>query len=359
MRKMWKKLLSIASAGMLFCGLLAGCTDFDREESKNVPEKYVSVWEESTVFSASDLPYVVKPEGRELKVLQLTDVHYDQNNDKKEATLQMIAELIERNAPDVIALTGDWTSATENTQEMACAVFDTVEKAGVPWAPVFGNHDREGELDSYQYADIFATYPNCLFRAGFSNIKGVGNYVVAVKEGSADGNIVSALIMTDSHTSVKRGVEKYMPLGKNQVAWYRWVIKGLNARYAEQGMTGAMPTLCFLHIPLPEYVKAYKKTDYTPDRLLGSNQEKVCCPDKNAGLFEAMTELKSTKGVFCGHDHGNTSACLYKGVVLAYGVESGWCKDYRTEQQKGALVATLTNAGELFITHDYYPLAKK
>lgn len=316
-----------------------------------VPEKYIKKWQSTMPFEMNNCSTVVIPEGKELVVLQLTDIHYDFNNNRKDDTLRLLDYVIEQSGADVITVTGDWTSQTENTEHHVRTVFNTINAHGIPWAPVFGNHDMEGELSRYDYADIFAGYSDCLFKAGYSNIGGVGNYIVNIREGSIDGRLIQSLIMIDSNTSYSKGEARYRPIEKRQVEWYRWSIDGLNKIYRENnGAEAVIPTLAFFHIPLIEFEIA----NNVENIIYGKNDEKPCPPDKNTGLFEAIVDKQSTKAIFVGHDHANNAVAEYRGVKLAYGVQSGWCEGYADDNLKGGNLITFTKTGAVDIEHLVY-----
>lgn len=357
--------LAMASIAVVVLGILglAGCSDSWVNSGSDgvVPERYIDEWATDDLFDINDYPTIFIPEGRDVKVMQITDVHYDLHNDRKEQTLEMIDILIDRNAPDVIVLTGDWTSDLKEARESSKVVFDTIDKHNIPWAVVFGNHDSEGNMSKYDYADMLKEYPNSLFQSGPSNIKGCGNYLVQLRREGGDSALIGGLVMMDSHSAVKYGSTKYDVMSKEQIAWYEWAVKGLNGAYISQGNTTAdiVPTMTYFHVPIYEVKKAYKKAQYTEDFLIGSVREKEWPPYKNTGLFKAMKRQGSTKAVFFGHDHDNTYAVKYEGIILAYGVETGWCKEYATGGQKGCLTATMSEAGDVRIFHDYYDLASK
>lgn len=318
---------------------------------KSVPEKYINKWKPSMPFEMNNCSTVVIPEGKELVVLQLTDIHYDFNNNRKDDTLRLLDYVIEQSGADVIAVTGDWTSQTENTEHYIRTVFNAINAHGIPWAPVFGNHDTEGELSRFDYADIFAGYSACLFKAGYSDIGGVGNYIVNIREGSADGRLVQSLIMIDSNTSYRKGEARYRPIETRQVEWYKWSIEGLNEEYrVYNGAEAVIPTLAFFHIPLIEF----ETVNNVDSIIYGKNDEKPCPPDKNTGLFDAIVAKGSTKAIFVGHDHANNAVAEYRGVKLAYGVQSGWCEGYADENLKGGNLIAFDINGGVSIKHLVY-----
>lgn len=367
--------------------LCVSCVSND--EDKVVPSEYLYEFNSDLEFDMNEKGIVRfdKTDDGALKVMQLTDIHYDDHNSdpkRRKQVIDMLYNLILEQSPDIVVVTGDWTSNSFNLIEgekekysslynislsesnkssngsiiglregRSREVFDTVESAckqvGAKWAIVFGNHDAEGDLSKYDYADILKEYENCMFDSGFSNIKGVGNYAIAVYR---NDKLSQALFMIDSHQSIFYGSSKYDYIGTNQIEWYKWCVNGLNQEY-NKNYQGVIPSMAYLHIPLNEYKKAFKKAQGTQDYIIGGQKEGVYAPYKNTGLFNAMVDGKSTKAVFAGHDHDNNMSANYKGIVLAYGVQSGWCDEYATSSPKGALMAYFGEDAQVTINHIY------
>lgn len=323
---------------------------FKVNKPEPVPEKYAKDWTEDTVFDVGECASVVIPEGEDAKILQLTDIHYDMNNNKKEQTLELVASVIEQSKPHLIALTGDWTSQRTDTLAHAKQVFDLIDSYNIPWAPVFGNHDMEGDLSRYDYADLFAGYKNCLFRVGYTNIGGVGNYIVNLFSSSKDGQYIGSVFMLDSNTSVRLSIQKYIGLSRQQVEWYKWAVQGLTKQFSADG--SPVDSVMYMHVPLPEYAQV------DPDNLVtGENGEGVWGPEENTGMFDAITSMKSTKAVFCGHDHMNNAVYDKNGVLLGYGVQSGWCKNYGEQSAKGGTLLTIGKDFEINVKQTRYYFA--
>lgn len=323
---------------------------FRTNRGEPVPDKYKNNWDESLAFNTEDCREIFIPENEKLRVLQLTDIHYDMNNNRKEETLELIRNVINEANPHIIALTGDWTSQRSDTLSHAKTVFDLIDSFNIPWAPVFGNHDMEGDLKRYDYADIFQGYKNCLFKVGYTNIGGVGNYIINVFKDSRD-NYLTSIFMMDSNTSTRINIQEYIGLDRKQVEWYKWAVKGLNKNFAKDGET--IPSLMYMHVPLNEY------TELAEDgHITGVNDEKCCVPEKNTGMFDAIKEAGSTKAVFCGHDHMNNAVYEYEGVLLGYGIESGWCKGYAEESKKGGTLVTFGDDNSIKIDEILYSYSK-
>ena len=228
--------------------------------------------------------------------------------------------------PDLIAVTGDWVSTNEQKQRDLATkiVFDLIDSFGIPWIATFGNHDAEGELTKYDYADIFARYKNSLFEVGFTNLKGgAGNYVVVAEK---DGKPVQAIVAEDSHSAVKKYSTIYDYIGTDQIEWYKWAMSGVQKLYSDN----------------PQFY------------IMGENNEDSYPVKKNTGWFTSLKQTGSCKGVFFGHDHDNNKIIKLDGIYLGYGLQSGWCEGYAENSKKGGLLITLNNNGNVNLEQIVY-----
>lgn len=83
-------LLGIIALLSALLTVLCACKD-------NVPEKYVKKWYPHSDYSDSD--YRVVRTGGEIRILQLTDVNYDNSNDRKEDAIALLKYVIETRMP--------------------------------------------------------------------------------------------------------------------------------------------------------------------------------------------------------------------------------------------------------------------
>lgn len=110
--------------------------------------------------------------------------------------------------------------------------------------------------------------------------------------------------------------------------WYEDSLKIVSAKY---GYYGTLPkSMAFFHIPMEEYKTAwelYKNGSSEVQCLYGVCDEKILCyktTKKNAKgiLFDTLVKLGSTQATFCGHDHKNNFAVVYKGIQLTFGAST-------------------------------------
>ena len=72
-----------------------------------------------------------------------------------------IAELIENERPDLILLTGDIVYGEfDDSGIIWTRIIDFMDSFGIPWAPIFGNHDNESAKGvAWQCPFICLKYP--------------------------------------------------------------------------------------------------------------------------------------------------------------------------------------------------------
>lgn len=321
--------------------------------------------------------YNVKTDG-DFKVMQITDVHIgggwlSVTEDTK--ALNAVAAMISAEKPDFVIFTGDqafpvpYASGSFNNKTGAVELASLMEKLGVYWTAVFGNHDSE--LYSYynreKVSEIYSSeeYPHCLFQPGPEDVDGYGNQVFNVM--NEKGEIIRSFILFDSHAYTDGdylGIRwLYDNVHQNQVEWYKKTLDEITAMNGGK----AVPTSVMMHIPLVEYRDAWM--EYLNNGMkdtenvkfvrgeVGENDPYVYCGVHEDELFETMVEKGSTDSVFCGHDHLNNTILNYKGIDLVY----GYSIDYlaysgidKQGSQRGCVVLDIAPDGTQTITHENY-----
>lgn len=336
-----KVLLIIVLVIALLCGILASVSAVGLKSNSNFIETI------ETVSFDKQLEPVLDDNGcytfttdDHFKVVQLTDVHIGGGflSIKKDSmAINAVAAMITAEKPDLVVITGDiaypvpFQAGTFNNKTSAELFAQLMEKLGVYWVPVFGNHDTEA-YSYYSREKISEFYSqekfsHCLFQSGPEDVDGYGNSIINVK--NTKGEITQSLITLDSHSYVDNDyfgiMWKYDTIHESQVKWYE---DSLNKIKAENN--DVMPkSLAFFHIAIPEYKTAwdeYRANDFKDTEnvkyIYGKAGEKdysVYTSEYNYGFFDKVKELGSTQGMFCGHDHLNNFSIDYKGVRLTYG----------------------------------------
>ncbi len=274
------------------------------------------IFDPAKKFSSDDTVILKKEKGKDFVVLNLSDVHFTDYKDIMETapkrsipTPLTVTRLIKAVKPDLITVTGDIVcgKSTVYSIENFTALMERFE---IPWAPVFGNHDAEGNCDLNYLSDVMMKAPHCLMKKGDMRM-GVGNYTIAVSDENEE--ITKAFIMLYSYPN------------ELQKEWVKWITDGIKdiSQNAEISL--------FMHIPLPEYINAYEQNfdkeknewiDKT--KSVGHVGEEIACHrDKdrnpiNMGFFEILKCAGNVKNVFCGHDHLNAFSLEYENIRLNY-----------------------------------------
>lgn len=287
---------------------------------------------------------------RPFKILQLTDLHlkgtvFSKKNDKD--IFSSVYKIVQSVKPDLIIFTGDVA------MPIASPLFDLVlaantigtlmENIGIPWTLTYGNHDCEGGLNKSTVSAYYESLEHCIFQKGpeFKKLNKSwapeGNTFINIL--NADGSHNTSLALLDSNMYVKVGKNSnYDNIHDDQTDWYEKELVKLADKYNVSSVEN-LQTLAFYHIPTIELKEAYDlylEESSEVSYFGGETNEEICNSYYRGGFFDKMVDLKSTKGVFFGHDHVNDLSLKYRGIVLSYGLTLRYNVDKR-----GGTVITL------------------
>lgn len=284
------------------------------------------------------------------KILAFTDTHLDTYFKKTEVTMEMLIANITAEQPDLVVFVGDNVTSSNNKQR-TIQFCEVMEKFGVYWAAVLGNHegDNARSISRQKMVEIFASYPHCLVEDNKKVTKngeevfGWGNYQINLL--CADSSVRQALFFLDGGNRVSKEAakkynidkESYDFLKESQIKWY-----GEQVEKLDDGTKSMM----YLHIALSEYTTAYDeiKADgevYNVENADGTiladglRREGECASKYNSGMFDEIVRLGSTQAVVVGHDHMNDYRVRYKGVWLCYNQMSGYSSYNVITKKKG------------------------
>lgn len=303
---------------------------------------------------------------------QLNDAEWAPEHKSRAILQYTMRTLIESEKPDLITVTGDIAWAGETAAYKAFA--DEIDAYGIPWAPVWGNHDNQGGTETIdKVADLYMTYPHCIYEKGDAAI-GNGNYVIAISEGD---KIAEGVIMMDSHDRDPYPKEDetmdkvWAKLTKPQLVWYKEQIEMLKK-------LGCNDTSVFLHIPIYAYREAWKaahNTEFAPESItpqessdpkywndgyknsIGVQYEGIASYPEDEGAFDAILEGGTTKLVVAGHDHINNTVINYRGVDLVYSLKAG-AGCYWNPCLNGGTVIRITENGVAEVRHSFVNVDK-
>ncbi|KAJ6245761.1 hypothetical protein M0813_20181 [Anaeramoeba flamelloides] len=222
-------------------------------------------------------------EDGEFKIAQFTDLHFGVDRyDVKTIGVQRI--LLDLEQPDFVALTGDTITGRYS---------DTVEKGKKAWNKAVGEmakRDIPWGLKQVQKG-------NC----GNFNLEKIDL-------------ILKRLIKENPRLHGRFGYGCVQP---NQIDWFNEVSSEFSREYPNH-----MGIVLF-HIPLPEMLEFWHT-----DISFGTQEEIVCCPQNNTGLYQAMVDNGNIKLVLNGHDHINDYCTRSKSrapdLWMCYGRKTGY-----------------------------------
>lgn len=301
------------------------------------------------------------------KILVTTDLHLYNKKIFRDKALQTLVKNISSAKPDLVLFCGDIV-LTDFQQIDTIQFGQMMEKIGVYWAIVFGNHEARAEKEFHKYFLIknASSFPHCLTKIGDSKLFGFGNCKINIM--NSDKTIKQTLFLMDSGRDIidKYRKEHCVPdeihgydfIKNNQMTWYENSIRDLREAH------GDFKSILFLHIPLCEYNKVMVKDengDYVPsgkaELLYGGMYESVGCSSFNSGMFNKIKEMGSTQAVVCGHDHVNDFCALYKGIYLVYAQWGGYDDDYALDSKidwddestyvQGATIINVSKDGQI------------
>ncbi len=332
---------------------------------------------------------------RELKVMQITDVHigggsFSQNKDVW--AMNAVATMIRQEKPDLVIVTGDiafpvpYAAGTFNNLSGTKIFANMMESLGVYWTFVYGNHDTEvysnytrEEITRYYEGEIASgNFKYCLFERGFAdekeltvgdkNARGYGNNIIKVKNSA--GIVTHAFVLLDSHSYIDGDyfgmAWKYDNLHESQISWYTAEMDKLKAaNVANGGADVPVKNTAYFHIPIREYRHAWsefmdnggKDTENVKKiyGIVGESDQKrhgertygIFCGTNEDKFFEEGAAHGLT-GVFCGHDHYNNFSVEYKGIRLTYGMSIDYLAYpgiYKEHAQRGCTIITIAEDG--------------
>lgn len=286
------------------------------------------------VSTEEDSVTIQKSETGDFRVLLFTDMHLDGKNDTSKITVTNLVRNIQREKPDLVLLGGDNVTSAFN-KKRARQLAQIFENLGVYWGGIIGNHEGDNGLSVSRpkMVRLFSSYDHCLMLQGKDEVWGDCNYTLNLL--NSDGKLVQTFVFMDTgdevseETKTEYGIpadqSPYDGTKTSQVEWYQ------NAITLTEKAYGKFRSTVLIHIPLPQMKEAAETTEF----LRGDKNEKVCASGFDAGLFDAIKKLGSTKTVFFGHDHINDFSLMCDGILLSYMQPSGY-GSYTMESRFGS-----------------------
>ena len=329
------------------------------------------------------------PSNKDIVILQLTDTQIIDASQARSITrlddeeklywakglteircFQYLRYVIETVVPDLILLTGDLVYGEfDDNGTSLTALIEFMDGFGIPWAPVFGNHDNESKLGVNWQSAKLSNASNCLFIQ--RSLTGNGNYTVGLRQ---NGQLKRAFFMLDSnscnHTPVstcKSSKTSRYGFGEDQIAWYTAVALAIRTSSPETKISFAF------HTQLQIFADAFAKYGFTNQNTNVHPIKIDSHPNVEAGDFGYLgANLKNpwdsdhhvwnglralgVDSIFVGHEHCNSASVVYEGIRCQYGLKSStydranYCAD-------GKIISSYTEAGRPLVGGTVIPLA--
>ena len=319
--------------------------------------------------------HLSKTPGKDFVILNLTDPQlsieeWAPDHVRGNILRHTVKTLIDRVHPDLITCSGDYSYAGQI--ESYAHFAELMESYGIPWAPVWGNHDNQGGAEEIKRsAAEFLKSPHCLFEHGDPAL-GSGNYVIRIEE---DGRPVEGLIMMDSHDT-KPFVDEngkyqwtWACLTPEQIAWYTQTVADLNA-------AGCPDNMIITHIPPYCYRTAFAQASRAADPFavkpedsadpalwapefagaFGVKYDPISSYIMEDGVIDAVLKAGTTRHILVGHDHTNNYAIPYHGTWLIFSLKTGiGC--YANRLLNGGTVFTVDGTGIKEFHHEFVDIS--
>ena len=274
-------------------------------------------------------------ENGKFRVMMISDIHGGRGFAAKE-THDAIEALVAASNPDLAIMAGDicgpgyiHAECEDDVRFVLDNITEPMERRGIPWAHVYGNHDDNYGVPNAVQQPIYESYPYCLSKAGPDDIDGVANYFLPVYNHDKSDVIFGVWGLDSNHSMPEFFADYGLPKNTryyqacqassgdydgpraSQVFWYWQTSKALESHLGHK-----VPALMYMHIPTPEHalVTVHKnKVDFK-----GYQLEDVASHTLNSGLFSACVQRGDVKAIFCGHEHENQFSANYMGITLGY-----------------------------------------
>lgn len=263
-----------------------------------------------------------------------------------------ITDLLEKENPDLVVLTGDNISngagfipwLVKKSIDKFMKIF---EEKGVPVAIVYGNHDEENCMNKEEQWEVYEKYDCFIGVRDSEDLSGFGTYYLPINASDSDKQKFTLWFFDSQDYNKDETVGGYGCVEKDQIDWYVRTEKALT----EANDGEPIPSFAFQHIIVPEiYDLLYKvgeadmeKYEMTkeleaPGPIYGEQtiiengyvyafpekyadedtffSETPCPPKYSNGQADALVDNGKVLGIAVGHDHKNSFVIPYKGLDI-------------------------------------------
>ncbi len=287
------------------------------------------------------------------RVLMMSDIQETLDYDVR--SFAAMDGLIEEHKPDFVMLGGDNASTKRFTvpEEMYAYLeyfASPMEKRGIPWAHVYGNHDHDPPLDDLLQQLEYEKFPHCVSKHTDPDVDGITNFVLPVREQDSD-EIALAIWGLDCGTwethaqlialhgqTYPKVLPKVRPEPSNnrdvvrftQQMWY-WKSSCELEEYCGRKVPGMM----VVHIA-PHEMQLIKDN---PEELglKGVAEERLKLGLFNSGLFSTVFQRGDIKVIASGHTHESNMEGEYCGIKMTLDASVGYTCYGRDDTRGGRI----------------------
>lgn len=297
------------------------------------------------------------------KIMLIGDLHesydmYSHNAANKADDMNaLLTKAVEELNPDLVVYLGDNAGADNEMQmrSVISRILYPVSLRDIPFAVVFGNHDRECAVSLKDQMRLYREHDNCYMFNADDSITGYGNYNLLIKSTNSDDDVFNLWFIDSNNLAEDQELSYYDWVHTDQIEWY----KKTALEIKENNGGKIIPAFLFQHIPVPEEyellreAKVHEKLDCVPghrkwadknyvlkENVEGYLGEGPCTPCVNSGQFAAWKEIGDVIGAFFGHDHMNDFAGYVDGIMLAQCKTAGF-RPYTDGCRSGVRLITL------------------
>lgn len=344
--------------GILLCILCLCATGCSMRKGKKVMDKVDFIVEveegrEPIVLQLADPQIIDAGQQRTPDRLNLVEQQFWATDQVEEQCYNYLEDVIAKTHPDLILIVGDIIYGEFDDSGSAMKSFvKFMDSFGIPWAPVFGNHDNESKKGVDWQCEQFLNAKNCLFKQ--RELTGNGNYTVGISQG---GKLKRVFFMMDSNGCQNISKESLanghtvpsVGFGTDQITWYTEVAKEIKELSPETKYTFAF------HIQPNAFLQAYEyyglekwiplknpiDIDTYSDKKEGDfgylGQGFAASWDTQNIVWNSFKEL-GVDSVLVGHEHCNSASVVYDGIRCQF-VQKSSTYDHINYIQNGEIIS--------------------
>ncbi len=335
-----KKILAMLVVTLLLCSMFAFAVGAETERTAEEPlvDFIVDVegGRQPRILQLAD-PQIIDPsaqEGKETDVERLKE-------DMEERCFRYIRQVVHNTQPDLILIAGDLVYGYYDHSGVGFEeLVKFMDSFGIPWAPVYGNHDAESNMGVLWQNEQLEKAEHCLFKAG--DMTGNGNYTVGIRQ---NGKLTRVFFMMDTHgcnLPSQASIMHVMPGGtgfmEDQVEWFIQKGAAIKETYPDANVSFVF------HIPFAAFNDAMATAGRGDKGLTAKGEENFGYGigngadwDRNRGVYNAMKEL-GTDSVLVGHLHHTSASVVYDGVRFQFGQKSSTYDSINYRLEDGSIV---------------------